>query len=156
MSGLFGFIRNFRKSGAPGAAAANVSVRQGLWGEDVAARDLEARGCRILGRRVKPSVHDRRLEIDIVAKEPGGTVLFVEVKTHKRHSPRESDLPAINRRKKLNLRRACLSWLRTTRFDGNYVFCVYEIYGNGAAGGEPDEVRFIRNVPLFPARYRFR
>lgn len=140
----------------PRRCADNISVKQGLWGEDAAVRDLEKRGCSIVARRVRPSARDRRLEIDIIAREKGGTLLFVEVKTHKRHSARESALPAIDRAKKNNLRRACLSWLRASRFSGKYVFCVYEIYGDCEKGGDPDEIRYVRNVPLFTAGFRFR
>lgn len=135
-------------------AEGNESVRQGLWGEDVAARDLERRGCAIVGRRVRPSPHDGRLEIDIIAKEPGGTLLFVEVKTHKERSPYAGALPRVDAAKKANLRRACLSWLRSRRWRGNFRFAVYQIYGDSSAG-TPPEIDFFPDVRLFPPRFRF-
>ncbi len=132
----------------------NESVRQGLWGEDAAVRDLKRRGCSIVGRRVRPSAHDRRLEIDVIAKDPEDTLLFVEVKTHKERSPYGGALPRIDAAKKANLRRACLSWLRSHRWSGNYRFAVYQIYGDSASGAAP-EIDFFPDVRLFPPRFRF-
>jgi putative endonuclease len=48
----------------------------GEWGEELAARYLRARGCRILGRRLETAF----AEIDIVALERG-SIVCVEVKT---------------------------------------------------------------------------
>ncbi len=49
----------------------------GRWGEDLAAQHLEATGARVLARNWRC----REGELDIVALEPGGTVVFCEVKT---------------------------------------------------------------------------
>ncbi len=152
---LFGGARA-RPANPPAAETAeNESVRQGLWGESVAARDLERRGCRILETRARPCKADRRLEIDIIAESPDGVVLFVEVKTNKRRSEWDSAMPRVNKAKKLNLRRACLSWLRTRRYRGDFRFCVYEIYGDGSDPACVPEIDFFDNVKLFPPRFRF-
>jgi len=133
----------------------NESVEQGLWGEEVAARELEKRGYSVTGRRVRPSLRDKRLEIDIIARDGAGSTVFVEVKTHKRHSEYESAMPGINRAKKSNLRKACLAWLRRTGYRGGYRFAVVEVFGSRESGAPP-EVRFYPDVPLFPPRWRFR
>lgn len=49
----------------------------GRWGEDLAAEHLVATGARVLARNWRC----RQGELDIVALEPGGTVVFCEVKT---------------------------------------------------------------------------
>lgn len=52
-------------------------ARLGRWGEDLAAAHYEATGARVLARNWRC----RQGELDIVAWEPGGTVVFCEVKT---------------------------------------------------------------------------
>lgn len=49
----------------------------GRWGEDLAARHLEAMGARVLARNWRCA----QGELDIVALEPDGTLVFCEVKT---------------------------------------------------------------------------
>jgi putative endonuclease len=49
----------------------------GRIGEDIACEFLKSRGYKILGRNIK----ERFGEIDILAKDKTGTLLFVEVKT---------------------------------------------------------------------------
>ncbi len=51
--------------------------RIGRWGETVASYFLEQRGYRVLARNVRTG----RGEIDLVARQVGGGVVFVEVKT---------------------------------------------------------------------------
>ena len=59
------------------------NARTGSWGEDVAACFLQNCGWKIVGRRVRPCMRDRRCEIDMIARSPDRqTVVFVEVKTH--------------------------------------------------------------------------
>lgn len=131
------------------------SVRQGEWGEEAAARYLRSLGWMILGRRVRPCVSDRRCEIDIVARRPaGGGVVFVEVKTHKRHSDFSTRLWGVDRRKRGVLLRACANWLAHERWLGNYRFDVIEVYGEEGAG--PPEIDHIENVKLFGPNWRFR
>ena len=134
---------------------AAVSIRQGLWGENVAARHLTGLGWRILERNAHPCRLDRRCELDIVAYDPcEGRVVFVEVKTHLRHSPFASRLWAVDARKKRNLLRAGSSWLMRRPWHGNFRVDVIEVYG--MKGGEtPPEVDHIPNVRLFPPNWRF-
>lgn len=49
----------------------------GRWGEDLAAQHLEATGATVIARNWRC----REGELDLVATEPGGTVVFCEVKT---------------------------------------------------------------------------
>ena len=49
----------------------------GRWGEDLAAAHLPKTGAQVLARNWRC----RQGELDLVALEPGGTVVFVEVKT---------------------------------------------------------------------------
>lgn len=51
--------------------------RIGHWGEVVAAHFLEQRGYQVLARNVRTA----RGELDLVTRQPGGLLVFVEVKT---------------------------------------------------------------------------
>lgn len=55
----------------------NNHISIGKIGEDIASRYLQERGCRIIERNYK----QRFGEIDIIAKDKDGRLLFVEVKT---------------------------------------------------------------------------
>jgi Holliday junction resolvase-like predicted endonuclease len=81
-------------------------------------------------------------------------VVFVEVKTHKRHSSYAGRLWAIDRRKKSNLLRASANWLMVRKWHGNFRFDVIEIYGE-QDGELPPEIDHIMNVKLFPSNWRF-
>ena len=86
----------------------NVGVRHGAWGEAVAVRHLRRAGFVIVDRNARPVERDGRLEIDIVAWDRKADVMaFVEVKQHAEISPYARRLQSVDRRKKLNLRRAC-------------------------------------------------
>ena len=133
----------------------NVSVQRGCWGENVAATHLVRMGWRIIGRNVRPCRHDRRCELDIVAYNPEERqVVFVEVKTHRRHSSYAGRLWAIDRRKRSNLLRASANWLMAQKWHGNCRFDVVEIYGE-QGGSTPPEIDHITNVRLFPPNWRF-
>ena len=135
--------------------SANKSVRRGCWGENVAAEHLRRKGWRIVGRNVRPCRRDQRCELDIVAYIPSERqIVFVEVKTHLRHSPYASRLWAVDRRKRANLLRASANWLMTRKWHGNYRFDVVEVYGE-EAGNMPPEIDHIANVKLFPPNWRF-
>lgn len=56
---------------------ADGRAQLGQWGEDVAAQHLVATGATVLARNWRC----REGELDIVALEPGGTLVFCEVKT---------------------------------------------------------------------------
>ena len=133
----------------------NASVRRGCWGEDVAVAHLKRMGWRIVGRNVRPVRNDRRCELDIIAYVPAERqVVFVEVKTHRRHSSYAGRLWAIDRRKKSNLLRASTNWLMERKWHGNCRFDVIEIYGEHG-GKTPPEIDHIMNVKLFPQNWRF-
>ena len=143
-----------RKEMPPIVEVRDASKRDvGRWGEDVAARHLEGLGWRIVDRNARPCRKDLRCELDIVGFVPGSRqVVFVEVKTHRRHSVRANRLWAIDCRKKRNLLRASANWLMRRRWHGNYRFDVIEIYGT-REGGLPPEIDHIENVPLFPPNW---
>ena len=149
------FRRMFRNGQVAVASSSNASVRRGTWGENVAAAHLRRIGWRIVGRNVRPCKSDRRCELDIVAYVPGERqVVFVEVKTHRRHSPYASRLWAIDRRKRANLLRASASWLMSRKWHGNCRFDVIEVYGE-KDGDTPPEIDHMMNVKLFPPNWRF-
>ena len=132
----------------------NVGVRNGAWGEDVAAEHLLRDGYQIVDRNSCPVSRDRRLEIDIVAWDPKtDAMVFVEVKQHATMSPYKSRLSRVNRRKKANLRRACNSWRRANKWHGDFRFDVIEVYGT-PEGGRP-VVDHIEKINLFADPQRF-
>lgn len=145
----------FAREKSVAVAAANGSVERGRWGENVAAEHLRHMGWRIVGRNVRPCRRDRRCELDIVAYIPAERqVVFVEVKTHRRHSTYAGRLWAVDWRKRRNLLRASASWLMERKWHGNCRFDVIEIYGE-LNGASPPEIDHITNVRLFPPNWRF-
>lgn len=137
-----------------GRRAANESVAHGIWGESVAASLLRSHGYVILGRNVRPSVRDRRLEIDIVAYEKAtDCIVFVEVKQHAARNAYQSRMRSVNRRKLDLLRKACRAWLRTNRWRRAYRFDVVEVYGLPGEG--KPEVDHIERVNLFTPAEKF-
>ena len=136
-------------------ARVEISIRQGMWGEEVATRHILRLGWRILERNAHPCQSDRRCELDIIALEPcNNRVVFVEVKTHRRRSDFASRLWAIDGRKKRNLLRAGASWLMRRRWHGHWRFDVIQIYGDSASA-KPPEIDHVTNVKLFPSNWRF-
>ena len=136
---MFGFLTK----------GANTSVAHGVWGERVAAWCLRQKGYKILERNVRPYWRDKRLELDIVAFEPcNRTVVFVEVKQHKRRTEFQSRLRSIDKRKCRLLYRACRAWLRRKRWRGAYRFDVIEVYGDPDINQTP-EIDHIERVRLF-------
>ena len=138
----------------PRHESSNVGVRNGIWGEDVAAEYLRRAGFQIIDRNSCPVERDRRLEIDLVAWDPkSDAMVFVEVKQHAAPVPYGRRLSRIDRRKKANLRRACNAWRRVNRWRGDFRFDVIEIYGT-PDGGRPI-VDHIEKVNLFADPRRF-
>ena len=133
---------------------ANLGVVHGAWGEDVAADYLRRHGFEIVERNVHPVGRDGRLEIDVVAWDAKRDIMvFVEVKQHAKVSPYARRLRSIDRRKRLNLRRACNAWRRINRWQGGFRFDVIEIYGVPEAGAPV--IDHIVDVPLFVKKERF-
>ena len=65
------------RANATGSARQSRTAALGRYGEDLAAQHLEAAGLRLLDRNWRC----REGELDAVAREPDGTLVFVEVKT---------------------------------------------------------------------------
>ena len=132
----------------------NIGVLRGTWGESVAVDHLRRHGYEIVDRNSRPVEKDGRLEIDIVAWDHRkDTMVFVEVKQHAKPSPYARRLRSVDRRKRLNLRRACNAWRRINRWHGAFRFDVIEIYGI-PEGGEP-VIDHISDVELFAKPGRF-
>ncbi|WP_420837373.1 YraN family protein [Bifidobacterium avesanii] len=85
----------------------------GRAGERYAALWLEEQGWRILDRNWR----SRYGELDLIALDPRGEIVFVEVKT-RRSSMQGSPQEAVDRRKQSALRRAAMEWLLD---DAHYV-----------------------------------
>ena len=147
--------RLFYKPSAKDITNPNESVQRGCWGEKMAISHLIGKGWRIIERNARPCRYDKRCELDIVAYIPTEEqVVFVEVKTHRRHSSYASRLWAVDRRKRANLLRASASWLKMRKWHGNCRFDVIEIYGEQGSDA-PIEIDHIMNVKLFPPNWRF-
>jgi putative endonuclease len=89
-----------------GAADAAGKDALGRWGEDLAVQHLTAAGLQVLARNWRC----REGELDVVAREPDGTVVFVEVKTRRTDvfgQPSE----AVSRTKAARLRTLACRWL---------------------------------------------
>ena len=134
--------------------AANVGVAHGAWGEDVAADFLRRRGYLIVDRNACPVKKDGRLEIDLVAwEESTDTMVFVEVKQHAAPTDADRRLRSVDKRKRVNLRRACNAWRRVNKWRGGFRFDVIEIYGT-PEGGRP-VIDHVEKVDLFAKPGRF-
>ena len=134
--------------------ADNVGVLHGLWGEAVAVDHPRRHGYEIVDRNSRPVEKDERLEIDIVAWDRRkDAMVFVEVKQHATLSPYARRLQSVDKRKRMNLRRACNAWRRTNRWHGAFRFDVIEIYG--VPGGGKPVIDHISDVELFAKPGRF-
>jgi putative endonuclease len=85
----------------------------GRWGEDLAAQHLEAAGLQVLARNWRC----RDGELDAVAREPDGTLVFVEVKTRSATGFGEP-AEAVSRSKARRLRLLACRWLSEHRPPG--------------------------------------
>lgn len=95
----------------------------GNWGEDAVADYLrERKGCEILARQFRC----RTGELDIVAMSPGGTLLFVEVKTRAGGGPGRPG-EAVTPRKQRRLRSAAGQFLAARELDCPCRFDVAEV-----------------------------
>jgi putative endonuclease len=121
-------------------------------GERLAAGYLQRElGFAIVARNWR-SPHDRRDELDLVARD-GDVLVFVEVKARSAGAL-VPGYYAVNKRKKRVVLRAARAYLaglaqrpRTLRFD------VVEVTLPVAGAGTAPEVRHFANVPLFPKRF---
>ena len=134
----------FRKKEDPrNATAAQV----GLWGEDVAARTLCAKGYRILGRRVRIGLRD---ELDIVARD-GEVLVFVEVKTRRGESFGRP-VTAVDRGKRHAMSRAAVRYLKKLK-DPRVAFRFDVVEVVGSPGDSEPVVRHMTNVFTLDRRY---
>lgn len=134
--------------------ADNIGVLHGAWGEAVAVDHLRRHGYEIVDRNSRPVDRDERLEIDIVAWDRRkDAMVFIEVKQHASLSPYARRLQSVNKRKRMNLRRACNAWRRTNKWHGAFRFDVIEIYG--VPGGGKPVIDHISDVELFAKPGRF-
>lgn len=132
-----------------------VCAARGKWGENLAAAFLASRGWSVIGRNVRPCERDKRCEIDLIVRSADRrSVVFVEVKTHKKRSDRATRLWSVDRRKRNILLRACTNWILKNRWHGNFRFDVVEVYGMDDSS-LPPEIDHIENVALFPPKWRF-
>ena len=132
----------------------NVGVHNGAWGESVAADFLRRRGYLIVDSNSRPVARNQHLEIDLVAwEESSDTMVFVEVKQHAALTPYARRLRSVDRRKRVNLRRACNAWRRINKWHGDFRFDVIEIYGT-PEGGRP-VIDHVAHVNLFAKPGRF-
>lgn len=96
-------------AGAAPLPAAGSSRQTGRRGEEAAAAFLQGKGIRILER----GFHDRDGEIDLIGREPDGTIVFFEVKY--RRSLRQGDpAEAVTEAKQRSICRTALYYLHKT------------------------------------------
>lgn len=85
----------------------------GAQGEQLAANHLQRNGFRILERNYR----SRGGEVDIVARDRDGSVVFIEVKTRRSLAYGLPQL-AVTRRKQHQISKGALSWLGRNRLHG--------------------------------------
>ena len=139
---LFSF---FRKTGA-----GPESHSAGVWGEQVAAVSLAAKGYRILGRNIR---FGSRCELDLVARAPDSeTLVFIEVKT-RRAENFGRPMTAVDRNKRRALGRAALRYLhRVKARPARIRFDVVEVVG--VPDAESPVIRHIENAFSLGPGYR--
>jgi putative endonuclease len=107
-----------RAMGGPDAAAERARSAQaiGRLGESLAARHLTADdGLAIIARNWRLSSGDLRGELDLVAREPDGTLIVVEVKTRRDAERFGGALAALTPRQGQRLRSLTAAFLRDAR-----------------------------------------
>lgn len=114
----------------------------GKWGEDQAARLLKKEGYSIVGRRVRPNLHD---ELDIIAKK-GQILVFVEVKS-RRDEAFGRPAAAVDTRKRRALVRGAHAFLRNIRRKDLYIrYDVVEVIGYPTDTNPPPTIRHIEDA----------
>jgi putative endonuclease len=134
---MWRFIRGWFTGGSTAPSA-------GVAGEDAAAEFLTRRGLQVVARNWR-NPRDKREEIDLVCGD-GEIVVFVEVKA-RADSAMVPGYFAVDRRKKLVLRRAALAYLRGLRVKpSTFRFDIVEV---AETAGRPSAILHFENVPLF-------
>ena len=112
----------------------------GKWGEDLAVAYLQGKGYTIIERDWKSG----RRDIDIIAKDETGAIVFVEVKTRRNRMFSEPE-EAIDYRKMQSLQQAINHYVKFRRINGEVRFDIISIVGT--IGSEP-EINHIKDVSL--------
>ena len=112
----------------------------GKWGKDLATAYLEEKGYEIIERDWKSG----RRDIDIIAKDETGTIVFVEVKTRRNRTFGEPE-EAIDYRKMQSLQLAINHYIKFRRINRQVRFDIISIVGT--IGSEP-EINHIKDVTL--------
>ena len=112
----------------------------GKWGEDLAVAYLQGKGYAIIERDWKSG----RRDIDIIAEDEAGTLVFVEVKTRRSRvfgEPEES----IDYRKMQSLQQAINHYIKYRHINNSVRFDIISIVGT--IDSEP-EINHIKDVAL--------
>ena len=112
----------------------------GKWGEDLAVAYLQGKGYTIIERDWKSG----RRDIDIIAKDETGTIVFVEVKTRRNHLFGEPE-EAIDHKKIQSLQQAINHYIKFRHINNEVRFDIISIVGT--IGSEP-EINHIKDVSL--------
>ena len=113
----------------------------GKWGEDCAADYLQRNGYAIVERDWKSGHRD----LDIIAQDEDGTVVFVEVKTRRNRlfgDPEE----AVDYRKRHSLQSAINHYVKSHRTSNKVRFDIISIVG---MMGSTPEIDHIKDVALY-------
>ena len=115
-------------------------IELGRWGEDLAAQHLVATGAVVLDRNWRC----REGELDLVAREPDGTVVFCEVKTRSGTAfgePAEAVGPVKARR----IRGLAARWLQEHPPDGRRELR-FDVVGVVRVRGQAPRVQHLRGA----------
>lgn len=121
-------------------------LKTGVWGEEQAATFLEAKGYKILSRRLRVTARD---EVDLVARQ-GEVLVFVEVKTRTSEAFGRP-VAAVDSRKRHCLSRAAVRYLQRLGRPVNFRFDVVEVVGIRDCPGP--EIRHIESAFLLDRCY---
>jgi putative endonuclease len=123
-------------------------LETGEWGEAIAADYLQAKGYKILGRRVRVGTRD---ELDLVARHDA-LLVFVEVKTRGGESFGRP-ISAVDRDKRHTLSRAAIRYVKRLKNPRVcFRFDVVEVIGQPGNATAP-QVRHIENAFPLDRRY---
>jgi putative endonuclease len=112
----------------------------GKWGEDLATAYLQGKGYAIIERDWKSGHRD----IDIIAKDETGTIVFVEVKTRRSRVFGEPE-EAIDHRKMQSLQQAINHYIKFRHINSEVRFDIVSIVGT--MDSDP-EINHIKDVAL--------
>lgn len=84
-----------------------ITQSLGRWGEECAVAHIEAQGWRVLERNWRCKAG----EIDIIARDPRGVVVFIEVKTRRRIG-HGTPLEAVTEKKHRTINQVAMMWLK--------------------------------------------